>query len=84
MAVCDNGQKARGLIFEPEASQARPEGSGDAHSVCNNLNLCKALYSSSVWNVEYVAEGQPNNTGGAFLAHTIFLFFCNLFCCLLN
>lgn len=84
MAVCDNGQKAGGLSFEPEACQARPEGSGDAHSVCNNLNLCKALYSSSVWNVEYVAEGQPNNTGGAFLAHTIFLFFCNLFCCLLN
>lgn len=57
---------------------------GDAHSVCNNLNLCKALYSPSVWNVEYVAEGQLNNTGGAFLAHTIFIFFCNLFCCLLN
>lgn len=84
MAVCDNGQKARGLSLEPEASQAKPDGSGDAHSVCNNLNLCKALYSPSVWNVEYVAEGQLNNTGGAFLAHTIFIFFCNLFCCLLN
>lgn len=84
MAVCDNGQKAGGLNFEPKASQARPDGSGDAHSVCNNLNLCKALYSPSVWNVESVAEGQLNNTGGAFLAHTIFIFFCNLFCCLLN
>lgn len=84
MAVCDNEQKAQGLRLEPEASQARPDRSGDAHSVCNNLNLCKALYSSSVWNVDYVAEGRLNNTGGAFLAHTIFIFFCNLFCCLLN
>lgn len=75
MAVCDNGQKAGGLSFEPEACQARPEGSGDAHSVCNNLNLCKALYSSSVWNVEYVAEGQPNNTGGAFLLIPFSYFF---------
>lgn len=62
----------------------RTDGSGDAHSVCNNLNLCKALYSSSVWNVDYNTEGQLNKTGRAFIAHTIFIFFCNLFCCLLN
>lgn len=72
------------LVFEPEASQASPHGCEDAHSVCSNLNLCTASYSSSVCNVEYIAAGQLNNTGGAFLAHTIFIFFCNLFCCLLN
>lgn len=40
--------------------------------------------SSSAWNVEDGDEGQPDISGGAFLALTIFLFFFNLFCCLLN
>lgn len=57
---------AGGLCSEPEASHARPERSGDAHSVCNNLNQCKALYSSPVWNVEYVAEGQWNKPRRSF------------------
>ena len=68
--------------MEREEDSTRAHGAfearGDAFLICINLKAAACLSS------RLATEGAATHTGGLFLLVTIFIFFCNLFCCLLN